>query len=93
MYSAWEVKNIQSNTKLFCRHCFLLLDDKVVDTTFFTTTTKKNPKYIAIKKFPIKEYSEAIEESDLNTSLNSYVESSYREVYAYLLSNNILLVG
>ncbi|XZH78515.1 hypothetical protein ACSW8S_16755 (plasmid) [Clostridium perfringens] len=93
VYGAWEVENIQSNTKLFCRHCFLLLDDKVVDPTFFTTTTKKNPKYISIKKFSIKEYSKAIEESDLNTSLNSYVENAYREAHTYLLSNNILLVG
>ena len=62
---------LQLKDNLWCRHCFILNNDKIIDPTLFLTKNNiKNSKYVIFKIFNnLDNYLQAIEQNNLLVDL------------------------
>lgn len=93
VFGAWEVP-VSDERNIYAKHCFFLLDNKIIDPTYFTTTKKKeNRRYLIFKKFGLQEYMDKLNECKGDTSLDKYTYQMFNDKTMELLAQNIFLIG
>lgn len=94
VFGAWESPISDNNNKVYARHCFFLLDDEVIDPTYFTTTRDdKDLNYLVFKTFNLEDYLHALGECRGDTYLEKYTENMFRHQVMSLMKENIFLIG
>ena len=72
-FKEWQVcyGYLQLKDNLWCRHCFILNNDKIIDPSIFLTKNNiKNNKYVIFKIFDnLDNYLQAIEQNNLLVDL------------------------
>ena len=72
-FKEWQVcyGYLQLQNNLWCRHCFILNNDKIIDPSIFLTKNNiKNSKYVIFKIFNnLDNYLQAIEQNNLLVDL------------------------
>lgn len=86
---------IKFDEDMYIKHCFMMIDDRVIDATLFTHLREgdENTEYIVCKSFTREEYIKALEDCDLDCNLNKYTREPYMETYKKLWAENKVLVG
>lgn len=90
-FGAWQI-TLSDKDNVFARHCFLLIDDKIVDPTNFLTAAADRT-YLIFKTFEMEEYKEKLKECAGDAYLPKYIEPMYREMALNLSNKGIYLVG
>lgn len=78
---------------LWCRHCFILENDKIIDPTYFLANKDKNAEYTIFKTFnDFDEYIEAIEGNDLFVDLEVFLINEDRELKREMLEHGQICI-
>lgn len=92
-FGAWEVP-LSDGNNIFAKHCFFVLDDKIIDPTHFTTSKEiDNRNYLIFKRYGLQEYMDKLNECKGDTVLSKYIEPIFHEKTMELLEQNIFLIG
>lgn len=92
-FGAWQVP-LSDTDNIFARHCFFLLNDKVIDPTYFVNGNKKEDiDYLVFKTYSIEEYRDTLLKCDGDTYLGKYSEPMFRKKVLALMEDNLILIG
>lgn len=80
---------------LYCRHCFILDNDKVIDPTVFTHSEPPTERtYFLMYAFDdVDEYFDAIEKNDYMPALDKHLRESDKEAVQWAKDNGYVFVG
>lgn len=91
VFGAWQIPNI-GNDNVFARHCFFMLEDRVVDPMYFLME-ETNIDYLAFKGFSVKSYYKKLVECQGDALLGKYSQQIYFKAFNYLTEHKMLLLG
>jgi len=95
VFGGWKINlgETSNSMEVYAKHCFLLLNDEVIDVTAFKTEIKEDVDYIIFKTFTMDEYLEHLEDCDGDTSLSDMMLRFMNQKSVELYKENIILLG
>ena len=84
---------VSSVRNLYCRHCFILCEDKVIDPTLVITNNSEDNLYFVFKTFEnINDYLAALDKEDNLPALMWTLRKEDRCAQQWALENNIICI-
>lgn len=86
---------ISSVDNIFCRHCFILFKDKVIDPTVYATNSNNSTRhyYVFTEFSSIDEYLDAIEKENGYPALNKILINEDTAAQKWALDNGYFFMG
>lgn len=84
---------VSSVQNIYCRHCFILSDDKVIDPTLCVRENDKNNTYFAFKIFDnVNEYFSALDDEGNFPALMLNLQKEDKKAQQWAQENNIICI-
>lgn len=97
VFGEWKIAYgyVSSVDNIFCRHCFILFGDKVIDPTVYATKLdNSNRVYFVFRKFnTLDDYLDAIETENGYPALNGVLRKDDMRAQKWALDNGYIFLG
>lgn len=97
VFGGWKIEfnSTSKSVETYIKHCFILLNDEIIDVTAFKTKNinTNNDDYIIFKTFTMEEYLDNLKLCNGDTSLNKIMLKFMNDKSLELFKENIVLLG